>query len=587
MTDSTELISSDEPTGPPGRRPREASLAGAGARTTAMTAALTLVVSAGVATAAYRGTSSGTSPTSLIPANAFAVATADLSLPDGQDGALETILGRFPGLHLTGDGSIRDRVLRTMLKSGDDPLDYDKDVKPWLGDHVAIAGWQHDGHPQMEIVLQSTDDSSARSHLKDVMNGDGAVDFRDGYAVIGSSDDAVQSALAASSKSSLDDTGPYDADIKALGHSEAITAWFDGPAAKDALSGSFLSGGLEGFAMSGLGTLGPGMGDMFKGRVALGVHITDTIAQIDMRSVGAKTTDTAPSTMLASLPAGTIGAVELGDPGSVVDALTPIVRVFGSFSSGVDSETCTNTLPNTGVAPTPSVLPPPRFKRRELLRQLRHAYPPGSPHRRAIIRHLMRSLRHPPSALPPTPTPMPAPMPDCYSFTPPQPTDPFAEIQKLLGISFPDDVKTVLGDRAVIAFGGLELAGLPDVAIRSHPTDLSSAQSLADTLSSTLSSSTPVNVDVSTAGDDLVLATSSAYGQEVAKNGSLGDESQVKTALDGMPDSVNMAIYADLSRVWPLLGEHLPSGLQHLHAVGFWSGTAGNVQTAQLRVVFG
>lgn len=577
MTDSTDLISSDEPTGPLGRRPRDASLAGAGARTTAMTAALTLVVSAGVATAAYRGTSNGTSPTSLIPANAFAVATADLSLPDGQDGALETILGRFPGLHLTGDGSIRDRVLRTMLKSGDDPLDYDKDVKPWLGDHVAIAGWQHDGHPQMEIVLQSTDDSSARSHLKDVMNGDGAVDFRDGYAVIGSSDDAVQSALAASSKSSLDDTGPYDADIKALGHSEAITAWFDGPAAKDALSGTF----LEGFAMSGLGTLGPGMGDMLKGRVALGLHITDTIAQIDMRSVGAKTTGTAPSTMLTSLPAGTVGAFELGDPGSVVDALTPIVRVFGSFAS----ESSTTCFGSSVAPPTPSAVPQPSLK--SLRRQMSAAIPPGTAHRRALIRNALRNYRkalrhaHRPSSGIVMGTD------DNCTTEPAQPTDPFAEIQKFLGISFPDDVKTVLGDRAVIAFGGLELAGLPDVAIRSHPTDLSSAQSLADTLSSTLSSSTPVNVDVSTAGDDLVLATSSAYGQEIAKNGSLGDESQVKTALDGLPDSVNMAIYANLSRVWPLLGEHLPSGLQHLHAVGFWSGTAGDVQTAQLRVVFG
>jgi hypothetical protein len=180
-------------------------------------------------------------------------------------------------------------------------------------------------------------------------------------------------------------------------------------------------------------------------------------------------------------------------------------------------------------------------------------------------------------------------MSSCYSDStqPLEPTDPFAEIRKFLGISFPGDVKTVLGDRAVVAFGGLELAGLPDVAIRSHPTDLSTAQSLANTLGSTLSSNTPVNVDVSTAGDDLVLATSSTYGQEIAKAGGLGDKDQVKTALDGMPDSVNVAFYVDLSRVWPLLGSDVPDGIRHLHAVGFWAASSGDVQTAQLRVVMG
>ena len=577
MTDSTEVISSDEPGRPFGRRPREASLAGAGVRTTAMTAALTLVVAAGVATAAYRGTTDGPSPTSLIPASAFAVATADLSLPDGQAGALETMLGRFPGLHLHGDGSIRDRVLRTLIDSADDTVDYDKDVKPWLGDHVAVAGWSHDGRPQMEVVLQSTDDSSARSHLKQFLNGNGDLAFRDGYAVLGSSQDAVQSALEAASKSSLDDTGPYGDDIKALGHTEAITGWFDGPAAKDVLSGTFL-GGPDLGAFMGFGMLGPGMGQLFKGRVAVGVHVTDTVAQLDARTVGEQTTGSAPATMLTSLPEGTVGAIEFGDPGSVVDAVTPLVRLFGSFESS-----STTTCFGSSVAPVPSAVP--GITMRSLRRELRHAFPPGTAHRRALIRNGLRNYRKALMRSHRSRTFVHGTDDNCTTV-PSQPTDPFAQIQKLLGISFPDDVKTVLGERAVVAFGGLELAGLPDVAIRSHPSDLSTAQSLANTLSSTLSS-TPVNVDVSTAGDDLVLATSSTYGEEIAKSGGLGDKSDVKTALDGMPDSVNVAAYVDLSRVWPLLGDGVPKDVTHLHTVGFWASSAGNVQTAQLRVVMG
>ena len=43
----------------------------------------------------------------------------------------------------------------------------------------------------------------------------------------------------------------------------------------------------------------------------------------------------------------------------------------------------------------------------------------------------------------------------------------------------------------------------------------------------------------------------------------------------------------DLSRVWPLIGHDVPADVQHLHAVGFWSATNGDVQSSQLRVVFG
>lgn len=578
MTDSTDVISSDEPGEPGGRRPRESAPAGTGVRTTAMTAALTLVVAAGVATAAYRGTSNETSPTSLIPASAFAVATADLSLPDGQAGGLETILGRFPGLHLTGDGSIRDRVLRTLIGSADDSIDYDQDVKPWLGDHVAVAGWARDGHPQMEVVLQSTDDSRARASLSREMHGDGAVEFRDGYAVLASSSDAVQSALAAAAKASLDDTGPYADDIKALGHSEAITAWFDGPAAKDLLSTTFMGGSGLGLAGAGINLLGPGMGELLKGRVALGVHVTDTLAQIDMRSVGSPTFGAAPSTMLTSLPSGTVGAIEFGDPGAVVDAITPLVRVFGSFTGS--STTCFGS----SVTPVPSGVPDQSLK--ALRRRLMAAIPPGTAHRRAIIRHGLRNYRMALRQAHRSNSTVMGSDDNCMTV-PSQPTDPFAAIQQAIGIRFPDDVKTILGDRAVVAFGGLELAGLPDVAIRSHPSDLATAQSLANTMSSTLAGSSPVNVDVSAAGDDLVLATSSGYGQEVAKDGDLGAQSQVETALDAMPSSVSVAGYVNLSRVWPLLGNDLPQGIEHVHAIGFWAGSSGDVQTAQLRAVFG
>lgn len=589
MTESSDIISSEEPAGGRWRRPREAPAGGAGVRATAMTAALTLVLGAGVATAAWRSTSSSTSPESLIPANAFAVATADLSLPGGQSSALETLLDRFPGLHLTGDGSIRDRILRTMLKGMGAPINYDTDVKPWLGDHVAIAGWNDNGKPQLEAVLQSTDDSSAREHLTKLVDGHAHVTMHDGYAVLGSTQQAVDDALAAASHSSLHDSSVYDEDINGLPGNEAITAWFNGPEAQNVLGHSMLGGTPGAMELSPLGPLGSGFGTLFKGRVALGIHVTDTVAEVDARSTGQTATNMAPSTMLTTLPNGTVGAFEIGDPGAVVDAAVPLIRLFGSFAASSSMATCYGG----SFAPSPTAVP--GLSPKALRRRLTASIPPGSPHRRAIIRQLLRSERtaianarraHKNAAGGYASSGVQVPE-HCTSTPSTPPTDPLTAVEKALGISFPDDVKTLLGQRAVVSFGGLELAGLPDIAVRSHPSDLSTAQSLANTLSSHLSSSTPLHVDVSTAGDDLVLATSPAYGQAIAKGGDLGGQDLAKAALGDIPDAVDVAAFVDLTRVWPLIGSGVPAGVQHLHAVGFWAGTSGDVQTAQLRVVFG
>ena len=550
-----------------------------GTKATALTAAALLVGTAGVATALFRSTASDRDPSTLIPANAFAVAAADLSLPGGQAGGLETLLGRFPGLHLTGDGSIRDRILRTMLHSAQPNLDYDEDVKPWLGDHVAIAGWTDKGKPEMEVLLQSTDDGSARQHLTKLLNGNGNVVIQDGYAVIGKDQQAVQDALAAAGQSSLHDSGPYDGDIGALPDNQAMTAWINGPGAKAALDTALPGGLTPAIGISPFGLLGSGQSDIFKGRVALGVRVTDTLAELDARSVGSSSTTTAPATMLTTLPSGTVGAIELADPGAVVDGVGSLVKVFGSFSSVVTS--CSGYATSVPArAAVPALAP------KALRQQLELSVPKNLPHRQAVIRGLLRNERKA-AARGGNGDVFSGTQSGCMPEPAPQPTDPMDQIQKVLGISFPDDVKTLLGQRAVVAFGGMELAGLPDVAIRTHPSDLSAAQSIANTLSSKVSSSTPLHIDVSTAGDDLVLATSSSYGQEIAKGGDFGSQSQFKTALGDMPGAVDAAGYVDLSRIWPLVGDSVPAGLRHVHAVGFWAATDSGVQTGQLRVVFG
>src|SRR5437763_937904 len=114
-----------------------------GAKLTALTTALAVVLTGGVVTAAWRAFQPHHSPEALVPSTAFAVGTLDLSMPGGQAEALATFAAHFPGSPThRGDGSAVDRLLRAIFHASSDPhVDYDRDVKPWLGDHVALAGW--------------------------------------------------------------------------------------------------------------------------------------------------------------------------------------------------------------------------------------------------------------------------------------------------------------------------------------------------------------------------------------------------------------------------------------------------------------
>src|SRR5437763_4898974 len=87
-------------------RPRDDAAPGRGARLTALTTALAVVLTGGVVTAAWRALESQHSPEALVPSSACAVGTADLSMPSGEADALMTFADRFPGSPTHhGDGS--------------------------------------------------------------------------------------------------------------------------------------------------------------------------------------------------------------------------------------------------------------------------------------------------------------------------------------------------------------------------------------------------------------------------------------------------------------------------------------------------
>jgi hypothetical protein len=558
-TDGVDTITSGDG---PERLPRGSWRPGAptpGARTTALTAALALVLAGGVATAAYRTSTDAADPTSLVPGSAFAVATIDLGAPGD---ALGEFANHFPGSPThDGDGSAKDRLLRKMFADPD--FSYDKDIKPWFGDHVAIAGWLDNGKPRLQAVLESRDDDAARKFLNGPGGGDDmAFEIRSHYVVMGDHEDIVARSIAAAEKSALADDETFTADVAALPNDEAVVGWVDGAGVKKAIASAM--GGMGQLSdMFGASPFFLAGGDPFDMRLALGLHVTDDYLQADMRTYGQPAGATTSADLLTGLPSGTIGAAAFGGVDKFVDTMFGFIRNFSGIAGA--QEFCSGSV---------SGMFSPELE-----------IPEGTPNRRMLLKAKRRAIRQAEKQLG-APGAVGA---ESFGCTTSEPVDPVDELEKSTGLALPADAKTMLGDSLVVAFGGINLNGPPDVALRSHPADVDEAKRLADKLAAALGAYAGFQLFVEPAGSDLVLATSSAYAERVAATGSLGKDEAFTSAMGDVPDEITSAMYLDLTRVWPVIeaqGDDVGDA-EHLHAIGLWTSNDGAVQVAQLRLVAG
>jgi hypothetical protein len=286
----------------------------------------------------------------------------------------------------------------------------------------------------------------------------------------------------------------------------------------------------------------------------MGVQVTDRYLEVDSRATNGDPQHQASTQTLRALPASTIAAVELGDPSLITSGVTSMIKQFSDIG-GVESS-CSFGV---GVVPAPS------------------AVPLGAPHRKRVLREFARerrryrALNQQPQSCEPRPV---------------RPPDPLKEIEKATGLQLPGDATTVLGDSLLASYGGLSLQGLPKVAVRTHPADVSAARDVLEKVQTRVGSSSPVPFTDDTSGADLVLATSIDYAHEVEQSGSFGQQAQVALALGDIPGVVETAGYVDLSKILPLVGA-VPRDVQALKAVGFWTTLDSGVQRSQLRVVVG
>jgi hypothetical protein len=167
---------------------------------------------------------------------------------------------------------------------------------------------------------------------------------------------------------------------------------------------------------------------------------------------------------------------------------------------------------------------------------------------------------------------------------PPADVDPLTEISNQIGIAIPDDLVSLLGSDAVVAYGGIAGDGTPKIGLRAKPADLTAAENVVTKLRNKLVDS-DVELGEKTAGSDFVVATTNDYAADLAKPGTLGTVGKFADAMRDMPSSVEFATYVDLGNLLPLATHGAVPQLDHLTAMGWWSANVDGMTKTQIRLI--
>jgi hypothetical protein len=152
-------------------------------------------VVAGGAWAATSFFSTGAQPAEALPSSTVAYFSVDLDPSGGQKIEAVRTLRKFPGftdkVDLETDDDLRERFFEEVTSSGEcDGLDYDADVKPWLGSRAAMAVVDlGEDEPTPVGVVQTTDAGKAEDGLSALVDacggGEGAEGDVGGWVVDG------------------------------------------------------------------------------------------------------------------------------------------------------------------------------------------------------------------------------------------------------------------------------------------------------------------------------------------------------------------------------------------------------------------
>ncbi|MEO6501000.1 MAG: DUF3352 domain-containing protein [Jatrophihabitantaceae bacterium] len=277
--------------------------------------ALAAVV-AGGAVAAYAYTvlaSSGIQPERVLPANTVAFAKLDLDPAAGQKIAAYRLSTKFPAVSkgAADMDDAKDAILSEFFDEQSE-LDYTTEIKPWLGDRIAIAAVPNSASEaglDPVLVVAYTDEAKMKAAFSKAARTEhdfGYVTI-DGYALVSDSQSHAEAVLAGVRRGTLAGAEHYRADLKALDGDQLAVGWADIEAVVTALKAGDRSGAnsrLEG--IDRLDTLAAA-----KSRMIVGAHASSDYLEVSAIS-RQKVVDGAPR--LAGKPVnGTLAKLAAAD----------------------------------------------------------------------------------------------------------------------------------------------------------------------------------------------------------------------------------------------------------------------------------
>ncbi len=188
---------------------------------------------------AYAKLNGGDQPASVLPANSVAYARIDLNPSAGQRVAALRFLMKFPSakdkIGLTSDkDDLRQKLFDLIKKDAGDDLadvDFDKDIKPWLGDRAGVAAVPaDDGKAEAVVAVEVKNQDKATKGLDKLFANDDHAPkraFAGKYVLLSGEQSVLDSAVAASKGSSLQDNEKFSKDMSALGEQGFASFWAD------------------------------------------------------------------------------------------------------------------------------------------------------------------------------------------------------------------------------------------------------------------------------------------------------------------------------------------------------------------------
>jgi hypothetical protein len=189
-----------------------------------------LVAGIGTAVAVGESIGGGQQPEDVLPKSAVAFAKVDLAPSLGQRKAVYDLTRKFDNIDTKSVETIKDDLLKALFESNDS-LDYQKDIKPWLGDRAAVAAVPDSSsdHVAPVAAVQYTDKDKATRTLNDAKEdatGDSfAFAFSGDYVIVATTQ--AEADKYAKAGDHLADKGAFTHALDALDGDQIVTGWVD------------------------------------------------------------------------------------------------------------------------------------------------------------------------------------------------------------------------------------------------------------------------------------------------------------------------------------------------------------------------